>query len=101
MSVNISGLHKGELLQHLVFHTAPTGLGWIEFGRGFDIVEATSMAEGGFVDYCRGRCIKTDLRGMLANPRLYDRDAGAGEFQKVVNNLRFLVGVFVTRIDEV
>ncbi len=40
------------------------------------------------VDYVFGRPIKTDFTGDEVNERLYDRDAGAGAFARVVASLR-------------
>ena len=40
-----------------------------------------------YIDYFCGRCIKTDISGDSVNPRLYDRDAGDGEFARIVKSL--------------
>jgi len=42
------------------------------------------------IDYFNGRCIKCDQSGDEVDPWLYDRDAGAGVFQKIVDGLRLL-----------
>ena len=43
----------------------------------------------GYADYVCGRAIKTDVyTNDIVNPWLYDRDAGDGAFQEVVNALR-------------
>lgn len=38
----------------------------------------------GYIDYFLGRCIKTDLRPPMADPKMYDRDNGAGAFETAV-----------------
>jgi hypothetical protein len=41
-----------------------------------------------YIDYFNGRCIKTDLSNDSIDPWAYDRDAGAGTFQRVVSGLK-------------
>jgi hypothetical protein len=41
-----------------------------------------------YIDYFQGRVIKTDLRGDAIDPRLYDRDNGAGAAERAVATLR-------------
>lgn len=41
----------------------------------------------GRIDYFCGRAIKTDLSKDSVDPYLYDRDAGQGTFQKVVDSI--------------
>jgi hypothetical protein len=41
-----------------------------------------------YIDYFQGRVIKTDLRGDAIDPRLYDRDNGAGAAERAVAKLR-------------
>jgi hypothetical protein len=45
-------------------------------------------AVGDYIDYFDGRCIKTDISKDTADPRLYDRDAGAGAFARAVARVR-------------
>lgn len=49
------------------------------------IMEAVSH---GYIDYLAGRCIKTDFSTKTVNTDLYNRDAGAGAFEKIVQKLR-------------
>jgi hypothetical protein len=105
--VNISGLNKPELLRRLwgkqivppVFrreehlrdrwgsHIAPS----------FKVKEIPlppfdhSLAEEAVkkrIDYFCGSAIKCDLSGDEVDPFLYDRDAGKGAFQEVVDSMR-------------
>lgn len=39
-------------------------------------------------DYYCGRAIKTDLRKDLVHTGMYNRDAGAGVFERIVEDLR-------------
>jgi hypothetical protein len=41
-----------------------------------------------YIDYFQGRVIKMDLRGDAIDPRLYDRDNGAGAAERAVATLR-------------
>lgn len=52
----------------------------------FDENKAKTAVKG-YIDYFCGRAIKTDLSKDTIDPYLYDRDAGTGTFQRVVNNL--------------
>ena len=92
-NIDIKDLNKVELLQALwerqivppgsmgIFQGAKTK--WTES----DSERALEQIEKGYIDYFKGRVIKTDLSGDTVNPRSYDRDAGEGAFQSVVNKL--------------
>ena len=42
-----------------------------------------------YIDYLNGRCIKTDFSDLTkVSTRMYNRDAGEGAFEKIVNQLR-------------
>ena len=87
--VNIKGLDKVELLRRLWENQSPEiflmliGLPSPPFNE-----ELAKHAVVEYIDYFQGRCIKTDISGDVADTRLYDRDAGSGVFEKIVNNMR-------------
>lgn len=89
MSIDISGLDKVELLRQLWSGTKPAAIftkmpGMVPIFNNFDAKEAVKH----YIDYFAGKCIKADLSGDRANTAMYDRDAGAGAFVKIVNKLR-------------
>ena len=91
--IDIKDLNKVELLQALwerqivppysmgIFQGAKTE--WTQD----DSIRAEEAVKG-YIDYFKGRVIKTDLSGDTVNPAGFDRDAGEGKFQSVVNRLR-------------
>ena len=89
MSVNISGLSKVKLLERLWARMKPAA--YFAFNPSpapsFNKEEATKAVEG-HIDYFCGRCIKSDLSGNTAYTSLYNRDAGIGTFEKVVERMR-------------
>ena len=48
---------------------------------------AAELSVKKYIDYFQGRCIKADISGDYVDPGLYDRDAGSGAFQKIINEL--------------
>lgn len=90
-------LTRGVLLHHLVQGTVPRGNGWLEAGNVPGVESLRAIAENGFVDYCGGRPIKTDLTGDRASTWLYDRDAGTGSFERMVKGIRAGVVVQLSR----
>ena len=54
---------------------------------GFDRAEAAEAVKD-HIDYFCGRAIKTNLSQDQVDPRLYDRDAGQGAFQRAVNSVK-------------
>ena len=90
MSVDISGLNKGMLLLELWSNSKPASF----FSMNgmtpppFNAEKAQGAAQRGYIDYYEGRCIKADLTGDDAEPRLYDRDFGDGSFLRVVTDMR-------------
>jgi len=88
--ISIKGLNKIALLKALWENMRPAA-----FFNSFDVilappfdVKAAEKAVKSYIDYFNGRCIKCDLSGDEVDPWLYDRDAGAGAFQKIVDGLR-------------
>jgi hypothetical protein len=50
--------------------------------------EEAKKAVKGYIDYFCGRCIKSDLSGDTADTSLYNRDAGSGAFEKIVEEMQ-------------
>lgn len=89
-SIDISGINKGILLHSLWKGQVTESF----FGSNsvsppdFNEDQATKVAKAGYIDYYCGRAIKTDLSKDAVDPWLYDRDAGKGEFQRIVKEIR-------------
>jgi hypothetical protein len=88
MTIDIKGIDRDKLLYHLWLNQKSTSL--FAFVASYDADAAKQSADyRGYVDYACGRAIKTTIFGSdEINPRLYDRDAGSGTFQRVVDQLR-------------
>ena len=85
--VDITGLDKVELL-HELWKGSRSALFFKIRGippPEFDAEEAKIVVTD-YIDYFDGRMIKCDISGNQADPGLYDRDFGAGAFQRVVNS---------------
>jgi hypothetical protein len=88
--IDITGIDRVELLHHLwkgqilagFYDKAP------QFVPGFDHDAALRAIAHGPIDYFCGRAIKTDLSKDVVCSRLYDRDAGAGTFAKIVAQMK-------------
>jgi hypothetical protein len=76
---------KGKLLRLLWEHQVVAGFFGATNGPPFNEAQVTDKLLSGDIDYFCGRAIKTDLSKAIVSPRLYDRDAGEGMFQKCVN----------------
>ena len=85
---DISGLDKGVLLMRLACYAKPQGLGFLHVGVKPTVDQARLDASSSYIDYYHGLPIKSDLRGDYTDPRLYNRDAGPGAFENIVNELR-------------
>lgn len=90
--INIKDIDREELLYQLWLKQKPAAY-FSMMGRQslpYDRTTAKASADrDGYVDYACGRCIKaTIFGGDEVDPSLYDRDAGAGTFQEVVDKLR-------------
>ena len=89
--IDITGIDKVDLLIGLYHGTHPLGMGIIHNDPGFgsDEAEAALAAEpSGRLDYVAGRPIKANISGDSFDPWLYDRDAGEGAAQRVVDGLK-------------
>lgn len=88
-SVDISGIDKVVLLRKMWASMAPASFFRMMPAAvpGFDATLAKEAVKK-YIDYFQGRCIKTDLSGDVADSRLYDRDAGTGAMQRIVDGIR-------------
>ena len=91
-TIDISGINREELLCALWERASPasyfqaTGSEPPTFSFA---VAKQQLRHDGYADYVCGRAIKTNIfSGDQVDPLLYDRDAGAGAFQEVVDSLR-------------
>lgn len=89
MSCDISGLNKVTLLNALWRNMQPAAFFPYRNTNppAFDNTLASVVVER-YIDYFCGRAIKSDLSGDTAQSDMYDRDAGEGAFQRVVDSLR-------------
>jgi hypothetical protein len=88
--VDISGVDKLQLLKALWSSqkTASFFTNIPSMAPAFDESAASAAIARGHIDYFSGRAIKADLSGDVAQPYLYDRDAGPGAMQRIVMQLR-------------
>lgn len=97
-TITITGLDKGQLLYYMWkgqvvagFFTA-SGITPPDFDKS-----AADKAVLDYIDYFKGRAIKTDLSGDTVDPWLYDRDAGKGAFAKIVSAMRAATAATATK----
>jgi len=88
----IEGLNKEELLRELwMAQMMPDTPGehFIQQAMTmfYDPDEAKEALNGRIITFCH-KHMKVDLRGSLANPYHYNRIAGKGTFEKVIQKLR-------------
>ena len=98
--ISLEGLDKANVLASLYNASRPLGMGFLQYDPAPMSREeaAKEIALHTFVnmigedkiyfDYLRGRVMKVDLTGDELDPRLYDRDNGAGAAAKAVDLLR-------------
>jgi hypothetical protein len=86
--IDITDIDKVKLLEALWHKQKPAAF------FTFNLVPPPSFDEKGakqavtkYIDYFCGRCIKTNLSGDTVDPFLFDRDAGEGAFQSMVDQL--------------
>lgn len=87
--IDISGIDKVKLLKGL-WENQGVAAFFAMYNRSAPSFDEQGAREAvkSYIDYFNGRCIKTDLSKDLVDPWAYDRDAGAGTFQKVVSGLK-------------
>ena len=88
--IDISGLDKVELLKKLWTNIKPAS--FFSFHPNVSVPsfneDAAKSAVKNYIDYFQGRAIKMDLSVDKISPGLYDRDAGIGTFQRVVDSMQ-------------
>ena len=104
-SIDLKDLNLPEVLQKLYSATRPLGMGFLHDKPVFSRDDAQAALDAGArndgdgnpsvisLDYVAGRpikitFIKKDDRWWIRHPRKYDRDAGLGACEKVINNMR-------------
>lgn len=84
--INIGKLDKAEVLIALFHASQKKKLGAVLVGLSFD--KARALLEGDcYFDYLDGFVMKVDLSSDEVDTRLYDRDNGAGAFEKAISLL--------------
>ena len=95
--MNITGISKPALLAALFNASKQQGLGFMDHRGAAQMTEveaAEVIAQHGLhFDYLRGRVMKISIDGDMLNPRLYDRDNGAGAAERAIERLRIAAGV--------
>ena len=90
--IDITGIDKVELLRKLWTGSKPA-----LFFNGFNALSnnlspptfdniAARVAVRKYIDYFQGCCIKLDISGVSVDPHSYDKDAGFGAFEKIVDS---------------
>ena len=87
--IDISKLSKTQVLAALYDAAQPLGTGLLHYDPApMSEEEAAELLEQTrYFDYVKGRVMKVDLSKSEFDPRLYDRDNGQGEAQRVINAL--------------
>ena len=92
MSVDISGLDKDVLLQKLWENSKVAGFFAMHSvgAPEWDLEAAKAeLHQDGYADYIQGRVMKVNIyKSDEVDPWGYNRDNGAGEFQKVVDEMK-------------
>jgi hypothetical protein len=93
--IDVAGIKPAALLAALYNNSIPLGMGVLHYEPGrMSEEEAERLiaerAENGraYFDYLKGRVMKVEVGGDALDPRLYDRDLGAGAAARVVASLR-------------
>jgi hypothetical protein len=89
--ISIAGLNKADVLAALHNNAKMHGRGILHASGSGPMTReqaAAYLAQRADFDYLQGRVMKLDLSGEEFDPRLYDRDNGAGKAARVVAHLR-------------
>ena len=88
--IDINGLNKALVLAALYNHSRPQGMGFLHYKAEKMTEEqaAELLKKRNYFDYLHGRVMKVDLTGDTLDPRLYDRDNGAGEAAREIDRIR-------------
>jgi len=78
--IDLKGKDKAEVLAKLYNASKPLGMGYLAYDSADMMVEEARqfLEKQTYFDYLKGRVMKIDLSGDCLDPRLYDRDNGAG-----------------------
>jgi hypothetical protein len=94
--MDITGISKPALLAALFNASKQQGMGFMDLRGVASMTEEDAAAvieqQGLHFDYLRGRVMKIGIDGDTLNPRLYDRDNGAGAAERAVASLRATAG---------
>ena len=85
---DITGLHRGKLLELLVI-----GPAFLPFAPSLLTYTVSEQAASwrvyqGFIDYYQGKKIMADLRYDFIDGQFYDQDTKTGAFQQIVEYMR-------------
>lgn len=90
--ISIKGLDKAKVLAALYNNAKPQGMGFLHYTpKPMDEEEAQEVLNSGqtYFDYVLGRVMKVDLQSDEEfDPRLYNRDNGAGSAERAIATLR-------------
>lgn len=88
IQVDISNIDKTKLLEALWYKQQPAAFFAFNFVTPpkFD-KEAAKIAVTKYIDYFCGRCIKADISQDSIDPSEFDKNAGNGAFQSIVDQL--------------
>ncbi len=88
--VNIKGLDKAKVLAALHRRAKQQGMGFLQSSDFITRTQAKAMLlESTYFDYLSGRVMKVDLKSDDEfDPRLYDRDNGAGAAAEAIDTIR-------------
>lgn len=90
-TINISGIDKAEVLACLYNNSKQIGLGFLHKRGQFEITRdeaAELLSRQSYFDYLHGRIMKVDMSREMLDPRLYDRDNGAGAAAKAIGTIK-------------
>lgn len=85
--IDIKNKDKAAVLAALYNASRPLGMGFLQARDGDMTVEqARALIDSGqtYFDYLHGRVMKVHLVGDELDPRLYDRDNGAGAAERAL-----------------
>jgi hypothetical protein len=85
--ISLRGLNKAAVLVALYNNARTQGLGLLHYTPEQMTEEQAReiLVNQHYFDYLKGRVMKVDLSGNNLDPRLYDRDNGAGSAQVAID----------------
>lgn len=89
--VSIRGLDPADVLAALYNASCPTGMGFLAYQKAaMTGAQARELLDAGYTDfdYLAGRPMKVSICGEDVETRLYDRNLGEGQGEKVIGILR-------------